>query len=141
MKKIASVLFLSFAIAVVSLPAEARKGRHGKGMHAKMMKELGLNDEQKAKVKEIRKEYKPKMKEIRAEKKEARKKFHEVFASEADSDDVRDAHEKITDLKEKLHELKLKKMLAIRDVLNVDQRKKFMEMKKKRWKKHHKMAN
>lgn len=138
-------LFLVLLLSTAGLQSFAeRSGGEGR-MGMKMLKELNLTDDQKEKIKAIRQKHKGDKgeREHYGKKiKELKKQMKEKLGSSASSDEIKALRSEIKALKEKKKARRAKKfdkMLEIREVLTVEQRKKFQELRQQRKKKrrHH----
>jgi protein CpxP len=132
-------LFLTvLAAPLAALPAQAGKGGEGKG--ARMggggmgfFKELNLSEEQRAKLKELRENNKGDLKPKREALKKARDEFRSLMGSENATDaQIRSAFQKLQALRSEVATGSIDRMLAVRQVLTPEQRKKAHEMREKR---------
>lgn len=135
---LASIVVLS----VISGPALARGpgrdgGRHKdeivpmeKHFNPEKMKELGLSEEQSAKLKAIREAKQAESEKLRAEAKEARHKFKQSIRANASREEVRQAFQAMIDKKEQLGKLRLESILDARDVLTDEQKAKLFSQGK-----------
>ncbi len=104
--------------------------------HRGMMKELNLSEEQRKQMKEIRSANRDQMKSLRTQKKELHEKMQNLLKTNGSDSDLKSLHEKLSQTKAQMGKLRFEQMLAIRKILNEDQRKKFHEMKEKRFRGH-----
>ena len=125
------------------------KSKRGKrGGQAAILKELNLSKEQFAKLKEYREASKSKKEERKPLKdkiKSLREDIKKGFISNISDDKMLEMHREISANRSKLEEFRFSKMIAMKNVLNEEQRKKFIELegqrKKKFKKKHGKKSN
>lgn len=126
------VLTLALVLPLVGMTqnANARGKRGGQG---KVMKELNLSKDQKKQMKALKKGKKESMKAQRTKMKELRKSMHEAMKNNASESDLRGKHKALHDAKRSMADARLENMLAVRKILNDEQRKKFHELKAKQW--------
>lgn len=102
-----------------------------------IMKELNLNETQLAQLKAMRKEFKKgDHKAQRNEMKELHKQMKEAFVSNADDSKILELHKKITAKRNVFEEEKINKMLKLKSILTLDQKKKYVELMFNRKKKN-----
>lgn len=94
--------------------------------------ELNLTDEQKVKLDEIREEYREKMKDKRAVMQEAREKLHDALISDASDEVLRKQFKTMQEIRNEFATARFEKILAIRQILTKEQRKKFDELRSER---------
>jgi Spy/CpxP family protein refolding chaperone len=99
--------------------AEARPPRP-----EKMMKELGLSDEQREKIKSIREKSKDERKKSRQELQAAHEAFREKIESNASQAELRKLFNVVQDKRKAVAERGFSTALEVREVLNEEQRKK-----------------
>lgn len=96
----------------------------------KILQQLDLTDEQKAKVKELRTKKKDKgqgkanVEEVR----KLREELKEKYASDASDSEVRKIHDKIDSLRSSKSDVRFERMMELRSILTVEQRKKLQEL-------------
>lgn len=98
----------------------AKEHKRGGGM-----KELNLSEEQREKIRSIRKAIKPQMKALKKESRELRKGLQEALRSEASESDLRSKFQALQNKKSAIASLRFDQMLKIRANLTPEQRKKF----------------
>ncbi len=106
-----------------------RKGKHG------MLKELNLSKEQFAKLKvyrEAEKAKKDERKPLKEKIKSLRKDIKKGFISNISDEKMLEIHREISANRAKLEEIRFSKMITMKNVLNEEQRKKFMELEESR---------
>ena len=109
---------------------EGRRGRHGamRRHHGDMMAELDLSDRQKEQIRGIRQAQERRMIPLNADLKTAGLDLRELMQAERPNQARIDAAiDKLADLRADAHKERVKSMLAIRDVLTDEQRKKLKE--------------
>ncbi len=121
------VLAMTFLVPTITLAGKGKGGGEGKEM-ARALKQLNLSEEQKKKLKEMRKANKEKKFESQGELKKLREEMKTKFASDAPESELKAIHAKIKSLRDQKAEARFQKMLTIRSVLTVEQRKKFQEL-------------
>lgn len=115
--------------------------QHGKGR--RVMQDLGLDEAQRASIKEIREKYKAQRESL--DKDALRSKKEELkkgLAGTASKESLKSLFQEIKTLKESRAEMRFNQMLEIREVLKPEQRQKMAEKFEKRegrgrHKKHH----
>jgi Spy/CpxP family protein refolding chaperone len=105
--------------------------QHGKGR--RMMHDLGLDETQRASIKEIREKYKTQSagldkNALRSKKEELKK----GLAGTASKESLKSLYQEIKALREARSEMRFNQMLEIRDVLKPEQRQKLAEKFEKR---------
>lgn len=135
-KKLSLPLLLALAVAQ---PALAR-GKHGpKGPEAESfgdgegpghalreaLKSLDLSEEQKTKLKDLRKSATEAHKEVRTALKDGRKAMEDLMKSDAKKEEILSKFEALQTLRNKMARARFEMMLAIRDILTPEQRQKF----------------
>ncbi|ATH06420.1 hypothetical protein BIY24_00215 [Halobacteriovorax marinus] len=119
--------------------------RKGKGFG--FLKELNLSKEQFSKLKEHKQSEKVKREERKALKekiKSLREDIKKGFIGNISDDKMMSMHKEVSSTRAKLEEMRFSKMIAMKNILNEEQRKKFIELEDKRRekfkkkKKHHK---
>jgi len=88
------------------------------------LKELNLSPDQLQKIREIRKQYQGRLTEERQAVRQAQQELNQLMTSNAPTDQIRQKYDQVQALKQKLGDTRLESMLAIRDVLNAEQRQK-----------------
>ena len=122
-------------IAQASLDAPYSKmGRRRKEGMNKMFQELNLSPEQQESIKAIREESKQNNSSLRQEMRQAQEEMRKLMAISDTSDSkLRQQHEQIQSLKQKLGTQRFETMLKIRQVLTPAQRTKMAQLKQQRW--------
>ncbi len=111
---------------------------HNKGGGKEAFKELNLTDDQKSKMKELRKASKNEMKVLRQTMKDRREKLAQSMAGKASDDELKKDFASLQEAKAKWESAKFDQRLKMRKVLTEEQRAKFasfMNEKKKSFKK------
>ncbi len=99
----------------------------------RLVKELDLTEEQVKKLwKKRRKRRKVKGREVVESLKVLRKKMKESFLNNASNKELQNLHKKIKKTRNKLMDMRFKRMMDLKGILNKEQRKKFIELKKNR---------
>ena len=86
------------------------------------IKNLGLSDEQKDKLKEIRRSHKDDGQKLREEMKTARKAFKDSLRTNASREEVLKAYETMSAKKSELGKARIEGLLSAREVLTAEQR-------------------
>jgi periplasmic protein CpxP/Spy len=117
-------LVLSFVVGGSFLHSSLAHAKRGeRGMRGEM-KELGLSDEQRAKIKEIRKGGREEGKKLRSELKEVREKLRNAAQSDSSKADLLSLFSKVQEKQQAMARHGFSKAMEIREVLTPDQRKK-----------------
>jgi periplasmic protein CpxP/Spy len=85
-------------------------------------KEINLSSEQKAQIKQLHEQAKKDTESLRSQLMEADKQMRSLFASDASPENLRQQHQKIQGLRQKLDNKRFEMMLAERQVLTAQQR-------------------
>ncbi len=119
--------------------AQAKNRHQREQFHEKLFTQLDLSQEQKQKLKEIKKSQKGEVKELKKQMKTQRKELNTALSGESSDINLLQMKEKIIELHKQIKMKKFNKMLAIRKILSPAQRKTFFELKRKmrKNKKHH----
>lgn len=128
--KITKFLVPILLLTSLNLSVSASQGEK-KGYFKEMAQTLNLSKEQLEKIKEYKSAHKGERGNFK-EIKELRQKIEQAFLENASDDVIKELHGKIKVLREKGEEAKLTKMIAFKNILNQEQRKKFLELKKER---------
>ena len=133
-----SVLALSLALGAHAEKKDKPEGRHGKdggGFMACFKEKFQPTEDQLKKVKELvraQRESRKEMdhKERRAKVDEATQEFESALKGSASASDVRSKYNKVLEMREGHRIDRLDKLLAIREILTPEQRKKIGECRK-----------
>lgn len=128
-KKVIGICLLLMGV-LVGGSAFAEYGSGGKPgpdreHHKKWVEELNLTEAQKQQLHEIRESYRDKMSADRQAMRDAKTKLREALQSDASEADLRNQYMTIQALKKDLSTTRFEKILAIRQILTPEQRKKF----------------
>jgi periplasmic protein CpxP/Spy len=96
------------------------------------LKELNLSRDQIQKIREIRDRYKDRMTQQRQATRQAQKELRDLMAGNASTDQIRQKHDQAQSLQQEFARTRVESMLAIREVLNPEQRQKLAERMKQR---------
>jgi protein CpxP len=102
-------------------PEGGRNEKRGNG-EPPWAKEIGLSSEQKAKIKQLHEQAKKDSESLRTELRQADEKMRSLFASDASADQLRQQHNKIQSLRQRLDDKRFETMLAERQILTAQQR-------------------
>lgn len=111
-----------------------------KGGGFKFLDDLNLTEEQLVKIKEYRKAHKQKRKDIKGDKKAQQEKMKQLFIDGASDSEMKKLHGEITNHRNVNADLRLEKMIFMKNTLTKEQRKTFME-KREGKKKNRKKRN
>lgn len=115
------LMTLSLALPKVALA----NGGPGGGHLRKVLAELNLSEEQKAKIKEVRESHGKSMKESRSALRDARKAMEEAVKIDASRSDLLKKFESLQALRNKMGQARFEMILAVREILTPEQRQKF----------------
>ncbi|GEM_PF-1981471 len=107
-------------------------GKKGKGG---MFKELNLTKEQYSKLKEYKetkKKNREEMKALKGKVKALKEEVKQGFLKNISDEKLLAIHKEITEVRAKLESLRFSKMITMKNILNEEQRKKFIEHESKR---------
>ncbi len=93
-----------------------------------LQRELNLTSEQSEKIREIHEEAKEDLKDLHQKLKEEREEMRSLLASNANTNRLRQQHEKIQVLKERFDDQRFETMLDVREILTPDQRSQMSEL-------------
>ncbi len=93
---------------------------------------LNLSKEQVKNMKAIQKQYKDKIAQNSLALRQAKQELSDMIAGTASAEEVRKKHHQVVELQEQLENLRFESMLATRELLNLEQRRKFVERMQKR---------
>lgn len=130
MKNLMMPLILLLGVFLNPIASMAREGKDHGGMK-EIMKQLDLTDEQKEKLKSLREENKKMEKGDKGEIKELWKQMEEKFGTSASESELRTLHDKMKSLRTQKADNRFNRLMKIRNILTVEQRKKFQELRKK----------
>jgi Spy/CpxP family protein refolding chaperone len=121
---VSSAISHSIALAQLNQPkrAEAR-GR---------LKELNLSSEQIQKIRQIRSQYQGRLTQQRQAVQQAQRELKELMAGNASTEQVRQKFDQVQRLRQELSDTRMEIMLAIRKVLNPEQRQKLADLMRQR---------
>lgn len=88
------------------------------------LRDLNLSPEQIQKIQEIRSQYQERLNEQKQAVRQAQQELKQLMASKASTERIRQKFDQLQDLKQKLGNTRMEVMLAIRNVLNPEQRQK-----------------
>ena len=135
--KIITLVLSMMLMSSGAFSSEQKEKKHERGEFLK--KELGLTDEQLAKVKEIRKSSRSEMKDNKAQFKALKKEFKEAMKNpNSSTDELTAKFEAFQKARDDFQRKRFATMLKMREILNPDQLAKFHEMKQKhkgKWRK------
>lgn len=92
------------------------------------LRSLNLTPEQIQQIQEIRKRYQDRLTAERQAVRQAQQALKQLMASNASTEQMREKFEQLQSLKQKLGDTRMESMLAIRAVLNADQRQRLNEV-------------
>ena len=92
-----------------------------------VMSNLGLDDSQKTKMREIKSKYKTQIDSIREQITSERQKLAQMMQGNNPTSELRSQHQKVADLGKQMHNLRFEIMLEMREILTTEQRQKLAE--------------
>ncbi|MDX2244675.1 MAG: Spy/CpxP family protein refolding chaperone [Leptolyngbyaceae cyanobacterium bins.302] len=127
-----SVLVLTDAIAVANpnQPSPRLAQRRPHSARTDWLRDLNLSPEQVQKIQEIRNQHQERLAEQKQAVRQAQQELKQLMASKASTEQIRQKFDQLQDLKQKLGNTRMEVMLAIRNVLNPEQRQKLNEVVK-----------
>jgi len=133
------IMYLIIGLLITPSAFARKRGKGGEdGGRQRIFKELGLNDNQKAKMKEIRSSRKAKMKQLKENKKNAREAFKSALGSGSSDSNLKSLHKEMLSAHNNFKTYRFETMLQTRSLLDDNQKKKFHELKSKMRHKRHK---
>ncbi len=125
-------LLIFLSLSIVS-PTFAKKERQKyKDKMQKIFQQLNLSEEQQKKLKKIQASRKDKMKSLLQEKKETKKAFKEAMKSNTLESTLKRHHKKMLQANTNFKKYKFKTLLKKRSLLNDSQKKKFIQLHRKK---------
>ncbi|NJP09972.1 MAG: Spy/CpxP family protein refolding chaperone [Leptolyngbyaceae cyanobacterium RU_5_1] len=103
------------------------QGRPGSSVKSGWLKNLNLSRDQLQKIREIRQQYKDKLAQQQQAIRQAKQELHTLMAGNASADQIRQKFNQVKALRQQLADTRLESMLAIRNLLNPEQRQKLAE--------------
>ncbi len=134
-------LFLGMALFLASAKGVYAEGPQGESFGKKdkvawekkmekVYKQLGLTDEQKARLKEHREKNQAQRKEYYQEIKAKQEQIRQELQNDQfDVNKVRQIHNELKELRSKMEDFRLEGIIEVRQILTAEQFKKFMELK------------
>jgi Spy/CpxP family protein refolding chaperone len=98
----------------------------------KLLKELNLNQEQKQKISALRQKYKQPLAQLRKNLSTQQQQLAQMMAGDDTVAAIRNKHQEVMRLQQKMAELHLSSMLEIREVLTLEQRQQFARIMQSR---------
>ena len=123
------------------LDAQAQQSPPVHGQRHGLIQELNMTPAQIRQMQAIRKQYKDPIAQRAAQLRQAQQELQVLIASTDPGDKVRQQHDQVKALQQQLGDLRFESMLATRQILNPDQRRKFVEYMQKQQQKSQKLAN
>lgn len=136
---VGSVIVLTPPITVISsaVSQSLAQAQSSQPKQAKMkgwLKELNLSPDQIQKIKQIRSQYQGRLTQERQAVQQAQQELKELMTGNASAERVRQKFDQVQTLRQQLADTRLESMLAIRKVLNSEQRQKLAELMQRRGK-------
>jgi Spy/CpxP family protein refolding chaperone len=102
----------------------------------KVLKQLNLTSEQLQKLKAVRDRDQPQMRELGQKLRQANKELQDLLAGTEGSDVIRAKHKQVIGLQQELRNKHFERMLAMRDILNLQQRSQLKDITQKNRQNH-----
>ncbi|OVE81168.1 hypothetical protein BVY03_04580 [bacterium K02(2017)] len=116
----------------------AKNNNHSQENHQKKIEKLttllDLSEDQSTEIKSLFKKNRSQNKTTRKHYKKLKAELNNLLKSDASNEEVLSKHKEMQLIKNKMDQIRFNKTLAIRNLLNKEQREKFVETKKQR---HH----
>jgi periplasmic protein CpxP/Spy len=96
------------------------------------LRELNLSTDQLQQIRQIRNQYQGRLTQQRQAVQQGQQELKQLMAGNASTEQVRQKFEQVQRLREELQKTRMESMLAIRKVLNPEQRQKLAELMKQR---------
>jgi Spy/CpxP family protein refolding chaperone len=119
----------SFALFQSSAQAQSNQPR---GAERGWLKDLNLSSEQIQKIRQIRGQYQGRLTQQRQAVQQAQQELKELMAGNASTEQVRQKFEQVQRLRQEQTNTRMESMLAIRGVLNPEQRQKLADLMRQR---------
>ncbi len=128
-----AVLGASSAIALEVPPVAEIVAQKGPGRGGdRWLQQLNLSQDQMQQIQAIRDRYKGQMEQRGQALRQAQQELGNLMAGTASSNDIRDKHRQVEQLRQQLAQMRFESMLEIRDVLSPDQRRQLSQMMQQR---------
>jgi periplasmic protein CpxP/Spy len=121
-------VFQTSAIAQMQDGQRPERGNRGdRGDRGDWLKDLNLSPDQMRQMQEIRGRYREQISQQRQSMRQAQQELRSLMASNAPADQVRQKYNQVRGLKQKLADTQFDSMLAMREILTLEQRQKLAE--------------
>lgn len=107
--------------------AQAKGDSSSRDRESQWLRELNLSADQMQKIAAIRRRYRDRIDQNRNRMKQEMSSFHQLMSSDASADEVRQRYNQIKALRQETGDLRFESLLETREVLTVEQRRKFAE--------------
>lgn len=121
-----------FILSLVLTSSVFARGKERGDKIEKVMKSLNLSEDQYKKLKEYKSSTRSKYKGLRKEIKKAKESLRDGFINNVSDSELKTRNEKVLALRSQMTEKRFNKVLFLKNLLNDEQRKKYMEMKSER---------
>jgi protein CpxP len=125
----APIAVVSSAISQSSVQAQVNQP---KGTERGWLKDLNLSPEQIQQIRQIRGQYQGRLTQQRQAVQQAQQELKDLMAGNASTEQVRQKFDQVQRLRDELTKTRMESMLAIRGVLNPEQRQKLAELMRQR---------
>ncbi|HAC63967.1 MAG TPA: hypothetical protein DCF68_10620 [Cyanothece sp. UBA12306] len=98
----------------------------------KLMEQLDLSDTQIQQLNTVRQKYRPQLEELRKKIQGTRQELGQMIQGNASSTDLTKKHQELTNLDQKMHNLRFQSMLEMREILTPEQRVRFAQLMQQR---------
>jgi Spy/CpxP family protein refolding chaperone len=106
--------------------------RKPRSAQANWLRELNLSPEQVQQIQDIRNQYQERLTTQQQAVRQAQQELKQLMASNASTEQIRQKFDQLQSLKQRLGATRMESMLAIRNVLNPEQRQKLNEVVRQR---------
>jgi Spy/CpxP family protein refolding chaperone len=111
--------------------AQAEPERPEKGPGMGWLKELNLSAGQMQQIRAVREKYRDRIRASKQSERQAQQELRRLMGGDASKEQVQEKYRQVKTLREQVADAQFESMLAMRDVLTVEQRQKFAERMKK----------
>jgi periplasmic protein CpxP/Spy len=118
--------------SIAQAPARPNNAQNNPQARDRWIKELNLSREQIQKIREIRDRYQDRLTQQRQAARQAQRELRELMSGNASTEQIRQKHEQVQTFQKELETTRMESMLAIREVLNPEQRQKLAETMRQR---------
>ncbi len=123
----------SVLISETKILAQQERGKlRGRETAEQLQERLNLSNEQMQLLSAIRQKYRPQMEQLREQMKAKGQELSEMMQGNASENDLRNKHQEMVTLRQKMGDLSFESMLEMREVLTTEQRQQFAQLMQQR---------